>query len=72
MHADEPIIRLKCGFCHSTTTWDDAPEAGWIPDYYKGQTVVDQPTCPDCAARRLRRADDGEFELIGHRLGEVQ
>ena len=56
--------QITCGFCGATTTRDAAPADGWLPGYWYGQQEIDLPVCFRCAAQHVRKAADGEYELI--------
>ena len=38
--------------------------AGWVPYYHTDLGEVSEPTCDLCAAKHLRRDENGECELI--------
>ena len=58
------MSNCTCYYCVETLPLDTAVEVGWIPYFYDGEDEVNEPVCPECAAPRLRLAEDGEYELI--------
>lgn len=55
----------ECYFCRRPEYVDVAAKEGWIPFFYRGQSEIDRPVCPQCAAVDLRYDDtSGEFEEI--------
>lgn len=62
--SEEPEPRLRCHFCGKTSTWDEAVDGGWTPDFYfPDGTCSADPACQDCAMKHLRRGADGEYEV---------
>ncbi len=35
---------------------------GWVPYFYRNDTEIDRPVCPECAAVHLRPDENGEME----------
>jgi hypothetical protein len=56
---------MKCAFCGRTAQDIAAAiEKGWIPNYYRGQSEMPGPVCPECCKKHLRLGKDGEWETI--------
>ena len=66
--ADEPAV--VCRFCPRESPLGQAVEAGWEPGYYldpsgnrKWREWVNNPVCPDCAAKKLAMNEKDELYL---------
>lgn len=56
---------IECDFCRKQVeSVEDAIGNDWLPSYFDGEDEQPNPVCPDCAAKCLRQAADGEMELV--------
>lgn len=51
----------QCFFC-SRALPPGAEMKGGVPYFYRNDTEIDRPVCPECAAVHLRPDENGEME----------